>query len=86
MEKFPTYKEFSRFNDWCRLKVNKKPRNPKWIKVIYYPFALVLYAMIYSVIMGMIKGPSRPSYKTSDKYRKVIKQGILWDSIEYHER
>ncbi len=28
-----------------------------------------------------------PSAKyPSQKYRKVIKEGLLWDSIEYHER
>ncbi len=86
---FPTYKEFSRFNDCYRLKINKKPRNPKWLKVIYYPFALIGLGLLYLCffwLIAMVKSSSRTSYRSSGKYRKVIKEGILFDTVEYHER
>lgn len=86
---FPSYKKFSRYNDWYRLKINKKPRNPKWLKVTYYPFALIGLCLLYGAffwLIVMVRSSNRTSYRTSDKYRKVIKEGILFDTVEYHEK
>ncbi len=85
----PTYKEFSKFNDMFMLNVMEKPLNKKWVKIIYYPFAIIGLVATYSVIYLLIDASAhsdRTSYKRSDKYRKVIKEGILFDTIEYHER
>ena len=86
---FPTYKDFSRFNDWYRLKVSKKHRNPKWLKVIYYPLALIgvfLFHLFVAWVLALIMDSTRKAYRTSGEYRKVIKEGLFWDSIEYHQR
>ena len=86
---YPTFKEFCQCNDYWRLKINKKPRNKKWVKIIYYPFALIILTFLFIslfIIIGSIKSGSAKSYRHSGKYKKVIKEGILWDSIEYHER
>lgn len=86
---FPTYKEFSRFNDYYLLKVKRQPRNPKWLKAIYYPFALLGLLLIYGVFKWMIdlaNEQQQYSYRHDSKYKKVIKEGIFFDTTEYHER
>jgi len=91
MENFlPTYSEFSKFNDGYRLKHRKKPRNPEWLKKAYYPLALIgmLIGGVFLIFIqnSLRKTHRKPSYKTSPNYRKVIKEGVLWDSVEYHQR
>lgn len=86
---FPTYKEFSRCNDYYRLKFKRRPRNPKWLKVAYYPFALLGLLLLYGVFswaIALVKEQQRYSYRHDSKYRKVIKEGIFFDTTEYHER
>ena len=91
MENFlPTYSEFSKFNDGYRLKWKRKPRNSESLKKIYYPFALIgvltLHLCMGFLIIGMMQRKRQPEYKTSSDYRKVIKEGVFFDSIEYHQR
>ena len=86
---FPSFKQFSRCNDYYRLKIKRKPRNKKWVKVVYYPFVilgLVLLGISLIVLIITIKSHSGKSYRNSKNYRKVIKEGLLWNTVEYHER
>ena len=86
-EKFNlSFRCFSQLSDEWR-EVRKKKPNPKWKKVLLYPFFLIvcIFIMIFLVLtFNAIR--SRPSYRTSGKYKKVIKEGLLWDSVEYHEK
>lgn len=81
-----TYKEFSEFHDKI-IRAGKKPR-PSIVKWIYYPLFLLIFGWAILLIRGLIENASRraSSPKYSQKYRKVIKEGILWDNVEYHER
>lgn len=88
----PTFDEFSKCNDWYMLKINRKPRNPVWIKAVFYPFVVLFCVMIIGVFLiwlAQIKRQknNQPDHvKNRGNYRKVVKEGFLWDSIEYHER
>lgn len=59
---------------------------------IIYPIAILLLTLLYIcigiilVIVWASLSKSTISKYPSKKYRKVIKEGILWDSVEYHER
>lgn len=51
---------------------------------------IIICAMFYSfIIAARYKKPSsanKINYRNSNKYRKVIKEGLFWNDIEYHER
>ena len=79
---FLTYKDFSQYM------VISKP-----LKIILYPFAIIfhflfvlfLLILLYSLIKN-IENRKHKSYRNSKEYKKVIKEGILFDTIEYHEK
>ncbi len=83
--KFSDFKEFSN----SRQKKRKKAPINKYLLLFYYPFALlfmfILCISFYMVLLS-VKNQKSYSYRNSDKYRKVIKEGFFWDSIEYHQR
>lgn len=86
--RFPTFNEFRKFNNKWR-EFNKKEHQHKYLVAFYYPFALIGLLLLYSAFLGLLnktKEKVKYSYRNSNKYRKVIKEGILWDSTEYHER
>jgi len=79
------YKTFSNFHDEV-LRADKKPAKT-WIKIILYPFYLLTLSILTAMFLGFITSISEKKSKyPSDRYRKVIKEGILWDDVEYHER
>lgn len=51
------------------------------IVAVAYVFGLVLLFAIASLV-----AKAKSEERLSRRYRKVIKKGLLWDSIEYHER
>ena len=88
-----TYSEFSKFNDGWMVKYRNKPKNKKWFKIVCYPFALIGWSIILilfysfiSMVVNSSRNASRYNYRTDNKYKKVIKEGILFDTVEYHER
>lgn len=86
---YPTLKEFSRFNDYYRLKIRGKTKNKKWMKIALYLLSLLgltIAFISFCIILASLHSASRKSYRHSSNYRKVIKEGILWDTVEYHER
>lgn len=84
----PTFKEFVDNNNRYRNTVGKE-KQPVLLLGIYYPFVvigiLLFLLTIYILVASIIRG-SRYSYRNSPKYKKVIKEGLFWDSVEYHER
>ena len=85
---FQTYREFTKTNNWWRKSLGKE-KNHKVVIAIYYPFSIVGVAIIYLFLfwaIAMLKDSSKVSYRNSRKYKKVIKEGILFDTVEYHER
>ena len=85
---FPTFNEFRKFNNSWR-ESQKKEHQHKYVVAFYYPFALIGLCLLYGAffwVIAAVKSSSKYSYRRSDKYRKVIKEGIFWDSVEYHER
>ena len=83
-----TYLELKEFLNKRRLKKNKKPLK-KWICIFYYGLAIIgigLFMFMILLMAVILKSSSRKSYRKSDNYRKVIKEGIFYDSVEYHER
>jgi putative salt-induced outer membrane protein YdiY len=85
---FQTFNEFRRFNNSWR-ESQKKEHQHKYIVAFYYPFALIGLCLLYGAFFWFIastRSRSRYSYRTSDKYRKVIKEGIFWDTVEYQEK
>jgi len=54
-------------------------------KIKYYLIAGVLTMVVFTIVLILGGKRSRPEYD-SKRFRKVIKKGLLWDDIEYHER
>lgn len=81
--KLPTHTDFC---DLMKIFRKDKPPLHKWLS---YPAYIIFKGFIGTIIavMQMSSESSRErSYYPSDKYKKVVKEGILWDSIEWHER
>lgn len=77
---FPSHKEFCEFIKMFR---KDKPPLPLWKSYPLYIFSfLVMGFLIAAIAMSLDGGRKYPS----SQYRKVIKEGILWDSVEWHER
>ncbi len=89
MKAYPTYREFTKCL-YC-MQIERK-LIPKWKKIIYYGLGLIgitLFWIIFGIMIIMLKGSisnSRAVRYPSSKYRKVVKEGLLWDTYEYHER
>lgn len=95
IDKFPflwrSYKSFkSNANklcdeyNYCRIEPSEMKR--QYVKHIFYGLCVILIA---SAIGFMIKSAaSRVQHPRYDRtrYRKVVKEGIFWDSVEWHER
>lgn len=80
------YKDFSRFHDEV-VRNQKTPRHTA-VKIFYYVLAVPIWFFFLTALASIVS-EHRTSKKTkypSDRYRKVIKEGILWDDVEYHER
>lgn len=88
---FPTFTEYCYIDNMIRAKRNK-PLRKKTTHVIRYPFHLLGLLIICSAVVTIIprvpltRSNSVTNYRTSPKYRKVIKEGIIFDTVEYHER
>lgn len=95
IDKFPflwrSYKSFkNKVNELCdeqnRNRINKSKMIEQYVKHLFYGLSIILIA---SAIGFMIKSASakyaHPRYDRR-RYRKVVKEGILWDSVEWHER
>ena len=75
------YKEFSEMHN-NTIRKGQKPRS-HIVKVVY--FGLIM--MVLGFIIMMAKSiKTQPSYRRDPKYKKVIKEGVLFDTIEYHEK
>jgi len=81
-ELYPSFRGFKEF-----FKDRDKPM-ATWRIVILYPFALIgITILILTIrsILTRIANSERRKYP-SEKYRKVVKKGLFWDTTEYHER
>lgn len=79
-----THQEFCKFINIFR---KDKTELPKWKSYPLYVFSfIVLFYFIIMVIMMVYSFKNNKKKYPSDKYKKVIKKGIFWDSVEYHER
>ena len=79
------YLKYSDFKKFC--KKREKPL-PNWRINLYYPFVwlvcFLFFITVISIIRSVMNTPSRKY--PSEKYRKVVKEGVFWDTVEYHER
>lgn len=78
-----SYKEFC---DFVKIFRKGKPELSKWVAYPLYAFFLLAAGLM--VAMAKMSRSTEDVWEKypSDKYRKVIKEGILWDSVEWHER
>lgn len=79
---FPTH------NDFCELiNIFRKDKPPlsKWLSYPLYILSFLAMGLFLATILGMSSSSERREYSPS-RYRKVVKEGILWDSVEWHER
>ena len=76
------------FTDYKAFLKNREKPVPTWRIVLYYPFVLffcfLLFLAIRKIVSAIVNSPSHKY--PSDRYRKVIKEGVFWDTVEYHER
>ena len=59
---------------------------PVLIRWLYFLLANLLLGFILLALRSAINASREANKYPSKQYKKVIKEGILWDSIEYHER
>lgn len=79
-----THQEFCEFINHFR---KEKTELPKWKSYPLYVFSFIFcFFFIISVVLIVIVARNNKEKYPSDKYRKVIKKGMFWDSVEYHER
>lgn len=79
-----THKQFCKFIKFFR---KDKKKLSKWQTYPMYIFSLLFWCIFLFTIIIMVSSIKNKNEKyPSDKYKKVIKKGIFWDSIEYHER
>ncbi len=93
---FKTYTQSSEYLDKDRIE-NNKPVAGKLTKVSYFllynfgraiikSISYILIFLFISFLKAMTSGSRSRNKYTSSKYKKVVKEGFFWDSIEYHER
>lgn len=84
-----TFKEFSKFNDKHRFFFKKKP-NSKFIKIVYYVPVLIIMTFVFLILKAIVvahkENKRKYPYRYDSKYKKVIKEGILFNTVEYHEK
>ena len=84
---------FTEFRDLCnkhRKLANKEPFKGYIVVILYILVitGLALFGLgIYTfIVKGNLDKMEDENYMKSPNYRKVIKEGLFFDSIEYHER
>ena len=94
IDKFPflwrSYKSFkSNANElcdeynYCRIEPSEMKR--QYVKhIIYCLFVVLILGCILFGVKMLVAG-RKPKYDRV-RYRKVVKEGLFWDSVEYHER
>ncbi len=87
---YPKYKDFSRLVD--EKNELKRPIS-KFERVARYILTCIGITLLCGVIVfaialmrGSTDGGSRRRDYPSSKYRKVVKERLFWDDVEYHER
>lgn len=75
------YKEFC-----ANLEKSKKRSTAK--KIFYYILCNIVVLFFAGIFIMFISAARRSNKRRfpSETHRKVIKEGILWDSVEWHER
>jgi Na+/H+ antiporter NhaC len=72
--------------------IRKKTKRGKLFKVITYPVYLIFGLFFSLALVSMIRGFKNARLESERKrdleqnYRKVIKKGILFTTMEYHQR
>lgn len=83
------------FNQYCKIidikrqrkGLSKLPKAIKYIKFIPLAIFLCIAKIIFMSVLENYKEIRRKyPYRYNNKYKKVIKEGILFDTVEYHEK
>ncbi len=93
---FKTYTQSSEYLNKDRIE-NNKPVAGKLTKVSYFllynfgravirSITCILIFLFTSFLKAMISSSVSRSKYPSRKYKKIVKEGLFWDSTEYHER
>lgn len=81
---FPSYRTFCKFIQDFR---SDKPALPKYKMIPLYILGLLIVGWFWFILLTMLALCSGGGRKyPSNKYRKVVKEGLFFDSVEYHER
>lgn len=48
-------------------------------------FFFILASMVLASIKSAVNNKSKYSHRNSEKFKKVIKEGVFFDTVEYHE-
>lgn len=80
------------FCDFIRIFRKKNTELRKWVSyplwiLSYLPYMLFIVSMtiMIAMILWCVHSAPRRKYPAST-HKMVIKEGILWDTVEYHER
>ena len=82
-----SFSDFVEFNNYWRQKYNK-PNQSKVLLGFYYPFALIVFLLtagLFILFVTSLAGSVKRSNNRSN-YKKVIKEGLLWDTTYYIEK
>lgn len=79
------FKIYSSFFESKEDKKSKKIKLQILKYVLFIPF-LMFSGFVVLLILSMKDNAGSKIYRTSPNYKKVIKEGVLFDTVEYHER
>ena len=92
MKAYPTYRDYCKFLYCMQKRRGERRFIPKGEKIVRYGLALIVITVawiVFGIILLMLHSAAKNSQTTkypSSKYRKVVKEGLLWNTYEYHER
>ncbi len=80
------YRDMTRIMDFFLPK--QIPYGRKILHVLLFPLLMMFFGFVIMAIKSVLSSHNNsPARKyPADKYRRVIKEGVFWDSTEYHER
>lgn len=86
-----SFNAWSDLSDFWRGRQQKEKRSNVF-KFLLYPFYIISGVILMIMFLSFLKSinsakkRSEERRELSEKYRKVIKEGVLFKTVEYHER
>ncbi len=71
------------YSDYKSVMLMLFPKQHRVVTAILFPFVAFSFWFFALAVIGSV---DRREYRNNPKYRKVIKEGVVFTTTEYHER